>query len=173
MLNHLFRTVVLAFCLSLASTVAMAEDIKVGVLDWQQLLTKSPQAEAAGKRLEKKFEGPKDKLVNKQKEYNNKREQWQRDKDTMAMAQRNQREKEIAKMEQDLHRMDEELRSDYATAHREEMDAFIQLVKGLLDKFAQEEKFDLILPQEATLFVAERIDITSKILALLEKNKKP
>lgn len=170
-MKQVIRSILLLLCVSLGSTFAVASDAptKIGVLDWQQLLAKAPQAEEAGKRLEKEFQGPKDKLINKQKEFQTKRDKMQRDKDVMSAADRAKREKELAKMEQDLRRLDEELRSEYTTRHREEMDTFIALVRGEVEKLSQEDKFDLVIPQEATLYVAERIDITDKVLERLEK----
>lgn len=158
--------------MGLGSSFAAAADAQIGVLDWQQLLTKAPQAEEAGKRLEKEFQAPKDKLVNKQKEFQTKRDKWQRDKDAMSATERGKKEKDLAKLEQELRRMDEELRSDYTNRHREEMDDFIKLVREAVDKLAKEDKFDLVIPQEATLYVADRIDITEKVLNRLEKSAK-
>lgn len=158
--------------LGIGSSIAadtLAEPLKIGILDWQQLLAKAPQAEEAGKRLEKEFQEPKDKLINKQKEFQVKRDKLQRDKDVMSSAERGRKEKELGKMEQELRRLDEELRGDIATRHREEMDEFVKIVKEVLDKFATEEKLDLILPQEATSYFSGRIDITDKILERLEK----
>lgn len=175
MLKHAFRSLVLTLCLGLATGVAMADlpaPVKIGVLDWQQLLSKAPQAEAAGKRLEKKFEKPKNEFISKQKGYQSKREMWERDKDTMASAERAKKEKEVAKMEQELRRMNEELQSDYAAAQREEMDEFLKTVKEVVDKFAKEANYDLVLPQETTVYVSPQIDLTAKILELLEKNYK-
>ena len=164
----------LTLCLSLGTTLALASDssTKIGVLDWQQLLAKAPQAEEAGKRLEKEFQGPKDKLINKQKEFQTKRDKLQRDKDVMSATERGKKEKDLAKMEQDLRRLDEELRSDYTTRHREEMDDFIKIVRDIVDKIAKEDKYDVVFPQEATLFMAENIDITDKVLQRLEKEAK-
>jgi len=156
----------------MVSTLAVASDTKIGVLDTQQLLTKAPQAEEAGKRLDKEFQGPKDKLINKQKEFQTKRDKLQRDKDVMSAVERGKKEKELAKMEQDLRRLDEELRADITTRHREEMDDFVKTVREEVEKLAKEEKFDLVLPQEATLYVAESIDITNKVLERLEKAAK-
>jgi outer membrane protein len=170
-MKFLIRSILLSVCLGLSSVAMAAEDTptKIGVLDWQLLLQKAPQAEDAGKRLEKEFQGLKDKLVNTQKAFQTKREKMQRDADVMSAAERGKKEKELAKMEQDLRRMDEEFRSDYTTRHREEMDKFVQEVKNVIDKVADEEKYDLVLSQEAALYVADRIDITSKVLERLEK----
>lgn len=162
----------LASTLAFANTDATAPVHKIGVLDWQQLLSKAPQAEDAAKRLEKEFQGPQKKLIEKQKEFQAKREKLQRDKDVMSAADRSKKEKDLQKLEQDLRRQDEEYRSDYSARQRDEMDAFITLVRGEVEKLAQEEKYDLVIPQEATLFIAERIDITERVLDRLEKSAK-
>jgi len=173
-LIQLIRFILLTICLSIVSALAVASEapVKIGVLDWQQLLSKAPQAEEAGKRLDKEFQKPKEQFINKQKEFQTKRDKLQRDKDVMSGAERGKKEKELAKMEQDLRRLDEELRADITTRHREEMDDFIKVVREAVEKMAVDEKFDLILSQEAALYVSERIDITSKILEQLEKTAK-
>ncbi len=170
------RSLLLMLCLGLSSTSVLATNtdspLKVGILDWQLLLSKAPQAEEAGKRLEREFQEPKDKLVNKQKEFQTKRDKLQRDKDVMSAAQRTKSEKDLAKMEQDLRRLDEELRSDYTNRHREEMDSFIQVVRDIVEKISHDEKYDLVLPQEATLYISNRVDVTDKVLQRLEKEAK-
>lgn len=175
-LKNFIRSLVIFLCASLASTFAAANTDapinKIGVLDWQQLLSKAPQAEEAAKRLEKEFQGPQKKLIEKQKEFQAKREKLQRDKDVMSATDRAKKEKDLQKMQTDLQRQDEEYRSDYSSRQRDEMDGFITLVRGEVEKLAQEKKFDLIIPQEATLYIADRIDITEMVLERLEKAAK-
>lgn len=172
-MNHFIRCILLTVCLGLGSSLAAADTVtKIGVLDWQQLLAKSPQADEAVKRLEKEFQAQKDRLMNKQKEFQTKREKLQRDKDVMSANEKSKKEKELVKLEQDLRRLDDELRSDYNTRQREEMDDFIKIVKEIVDKFAQDESYDIVMLQEAASYVSERVDITEKILEKLEKSAK-
>ena len=46
-MKYIIRSILLTLCLSLGTTLALASDssTKIGVLDWQQLLAKAPQAE--------------------------------------------------------------------------------------------------------------------------------
>lgn len=182
-LNSMIRIVLPVCLLAFGGPLAFAADApakeatispnptKIGVLDWQQLLTKAPQAEEAGKRLEKEFASRKDKLIDMQKKFQSEQEKLQRDRATMSEAERTKSEKNIAKLQQDLRHLDEELRSDYTARHREEMDEFIKIVREVVDKLAAEEKYDLVLPQEATLFMNDRIDVTEKVLQRLSKSK--
>lgn len=146
--------------------------LKIGVLDWQLLAAKSPQADMAGKRLEKEFKGRKEAFVEKQKQFEAKHEKLQRDKEVMSEAERVKAERELGKLQQDLRTLQEENQADYASRHREEMDKFLNIVKEVLDKYAVQEKFDVILPQDATLYVADRVDVTAIILEKLKQEKK-
>lgn len=153
------------------TTASMTKAIKIGVLDWQLLVAKSPQAEQAGKRLEKEFKERKDTFLEKQKQLETKHEKFQRDKDIMAEAERTKAERELTKLQQDLRNLQEENQADYAVRHREEMDKFLNTVKAVVDDYAKKEQFDLILPQDTTLFAAERMDITTAILEKLKADK--
>lgn len=176
-MKQLVRLFLLPACLLVLGTTGVhasdAPVTKIGVVDWQQLLSKAPQAEAAGKRLEGEFQPQKEKVVAKQKELQTKTEKLQRDREVMSESERAKSEKEIHKLTQDLRHMDEELRSDYTTRHREEMDDFINVVRDVVNKLASEEKYDLIMSQEAAIFMAERIDVTEKVLQRLAKIKIP
>lgn len=170
-MKHLIRLILPLFLLIFGTSAAFAEvsSLKIGVLDWNLLLTKAPQAEQAGQRLEKEFQARKDKLTSKQKDFLAKQEKIQRDRDVLSDAERAKTEKELTKLQQDLRHLDEELRADYTARHREEMDDFIKIVREVVDKLAQEEKYDLVLPQEATLYMAERMDVTDKVIQRLAK----
>lgn len=183
MLKHLMRLICLPLVLVWCTPIVFAAEVpaangttaslptKIGVLDWQQLLTKAPQAEEAGKRLEKEFQARKDALIAKQKDFQTKQEKLGRDKDVMAETERKKVENDLTKLQQDLRRLDEELRSDYTARHREEMDDFLKVTREVVDELAKKEEFDLVLPQDATIYTADRIDVTEKVLERLRKLK--
>ena len=154
------------------TVAAVASAPKIGILDWQLLVAKSPQAEQAGKRLEKEFKERKETFLEKQKQLETKHEKFQRDKDIMAEAERVKAERELTKLQQDLRNLQEENQADYSARHREEMDKFLNTVKAVVDEYAKKEQFDLILPQDTTLFTADRMDITTAILEKLKSEKK-
>jgi len=175
-LNQIIRWVSIPVCTLLLgiSLVVAAEansPLKVGVIDWQPLLTKSPQSEEASSRLENEFKEPKASLIKKQKEFQAKQEKLQRDKDTMSDVERGKGEKELAKMGQDYRRMEEEFRSNLQERQKVEMDDFMKAVREVVDKIAVEEKYDLVIPQDGLLYIADRIDITDKVLEGLAKAK--
>jgi len=150
---------------------ASAAELSIGTLDWQSLLTKAPQAEKASKRLEKEFKARKEGIDEKQKTLETKIDKFQRDKDAMAATERTKAERELGKMQQDLRDQQEEFQNDYVGRQREEMDKFLSVVKDVVQKYAKEHHFDLILPQETTMYASEKINLTAAILEKLKQEK--
>ncbi len=179
-MKYLKRIVFISTCLwvVLAAPILAAADqptstnMKIGVVDWQQLYAKSPQAEAAGKRLEKEFQDRQEKLATKQKEMQTKYDKWQRDREILSEADRTKLEKELGKLQQELRRMEEEFRADKTARHLEEKDDFERLVQEVIEKLGTSEKYDLILTQETTSFSANRLDVTEEVLKQLAKAPK-
>jgi outer membrane protein len=151
--------------------IAAESAFKIGMLDWQQLLAKAPQAAEAGKRLEKEFQARQESLTVKKKDFQTKQEKLQRDKDVMTEAERNKFDKEVTKLNHEIRHLTEELSADYTARHREEMDDFLKKVKDEVEKIATDEKYDLVLSQEAAVYMSERADITEKVLQRLTKIK--
>ena len=99
-MNHSIRIVGLLLGLSLSSVLLAADAAvsttpKLGVLDWQRLVSTAPQAKEAGKRLEAEFQGVAQKLTEKQNDFQAKRTKMQRDKDVVSLAERTKKEKEL------------------------------------------------------------------------------
>ena len=175
LLSSAFWFLTLVYLFSANGTVfaKVAESpLRLGILDWQQLLVKAPQAEEAGKRLDKEFQPRKDRLIAKQKELQIKMDKWQKDKEIMNDTERNKTDKTLTKAQLEIRRLDEEFRADYSARHREEMDEFLKLVKETVEKMAVQEKYDLILPQDVVFYSSDKIDITETVFDAL-KTKEP
>lgn len=175
-MKYLKRIVVISTCLwGLMTVPAWAIDepkstsMKIGVVDWQQLSVKAPQAEAAVKRLEKEFQDRQEKLISKQKEMQSKVEKWQRDREILSEADRAKLEKELGRLQQDLRRTEEEFRADKTARYMEERDEFERLAYEVIEKLGTEEHYSLILTQETTPYSANALDVTEEVLRRLTK----
>lgn len=145
--------------------------LKIGVLDWQALKTKSPQAEKAMKRLEKEFKGRKEGIEEKQKAFETKYEKFQRDKEVMAEAERVKAERELNRMQQEMRGLQEEFQSDVMARQREEMEKFLAIVNEVVEKFSKQNSYDAIFTQEVTLYSSDKVDVTPAILEKLKQEK--
>jgi len=163
--------ILVALLLSLSSLSYAAEITKIGILNVQELVGKAVQAEEAGKRLEKEFQARKDGLFKKQEEAQKKHDKLQRDKDVLSDSEKNKLEKEITKARQDLRHQEEELRNDFMSRQQEEQEAFFKVVKEVVNQIAKDEQYDLILSSELAVFVADKVDVTTIVLAKLNSAK--
>ncbi|MDB6096828.1 MAG: outer membrane protein OmpH [Francisellaceae bacterium] len=147
--------------------------VNIGVLDIEEILTKSPQAERASKTLEKEFTGRKEKLVSKHEAWQEKQKKITRDKDILSKADKEKAEKEIAKLQTELRDLEEEFRNDYNTRNREEIENLSKIVKEVVNNVAKDEKIDAVFSSQTAIYVGPNADVTQKVMAALKKLPEP
>lgn len=99
-------------------------------------------------------------------------ENLERNKDVLGESERIKKERELAKMQQDLKEDSEAFQADVMQRQEKEGASFEKLVTEVLTEIAKEEKLDLILQQQVALFNARKSDYTYKALQLLDKRFK-
>jgi len=157
----------LALLLALAAPAAEAE-LKIGVVNPAVLLEKSPQAEAARKRLEREF-APRDReLVRKQKELRRLEERLARDGAVMSEAERRKLEREIRSRRREIKRAQDEFREDFNIRRNEEFGRLQRRVYRAIVELAREQKYDLILG-DGVIYADKRVDVTEKVLRRLQE----
>src|SRR5437870_4033270 len=78
-LKTMIHAIALLVCLGTSNLVfaenapALTTPLKIGVIDSQRLFSAAPQAKEAAKRLENEFQGPSQKLTEKQNDFQTKR----------------------------------------------------------------------------------------------------
>lgn len=165
---HLFA---LAGLILLSAFTIQAAELKIGVVSIAKILSQSPQAEQANKRLQKEFE-PRQKAL--QDTENSLRSMQQRlDKDGAVMndSQRRNLERDIRVQGRDFQRAATEFRDDFNIRRNEELGKFQQQVLQAVNALAKEEGFDLILNEGAIIYTSQAIDITDKVLRRLSGGK--
>lgn len=158
----------LAGIILLAAAGGAAAEIKIGVVNPAALLEKSPQAEAARKRLEREF-APRDReLVRKQKALRKLEERLARDGAVMSEAERRKLERQIRIQRREIKRAQDEFREDFNIRRNEEFGRLQRRVYQAIVGLAKEEKYDLILG-DGVIYAGERVDITGKVLRRLQE----
>ena len=164
-----YLNVGIALILAVASTCAIATEIKIGLVDKQVLSQESLYAKNVHERMKKEFSARQDSLIGKEKDLMSKYEALERDKDVIAEAERVKREKELVKLQQNLKDESEAFQSDVMARQEKESAAFEKMVTEVLSQIAKEEKLDLILQQQVSLYNAGKSDYTYKSLQALDK----
>ena len=140
----------------------------MGFVNVPLLIDKSPQSIEAGKRLEKEFT-PRQELLNSERaQLGDMRDKLEKESLVMSEAQRSELELDIRKLERRLKREEQDFREELNIKKNNEFKKVRQLVLKAILEFANSGEYDLIL-SEGVVFAHNRIDITDKIIKIMEK----
>ncbi len=166
------RNIFYTLCTALfwVSSVASAQELKLGFVNVAKIAEEAPQAEAARSKLEKEF-APRDKgLGESQKQLKVLEDKLAKDGAVISEAERAKAEREILSQRRDLKRSQDEFREDFNIRRNEEFAKLQKLVADTIVSLAKKESYDLIVG-DGTLYASDRVDITDKVLEALKGAK--
>lgn len=144
------------------------EAFKIGFVDLDRILRESGPAIKALKKLEKEFSGRDADIKKMAEQLRGKQQELDKGGLTMAEADRRSREREIVRIQQDLTRLQREMREDYNVRRNEELAGIQERVYNTIKQIASADKYDVIL-QDA-VYYNPKLDVTDKVLkALVDK----
>jgi outer membrane protein len=147
---------------------AMAQSTgRIGFVFTERLMTESKMAKAADAKIQAEFskrQKTTEEMVAKFKQMS---EKFDADAPRLADIERTRRARELFDMEKDVQRMQREFTEDLMQRKGEERAAIAQKAYKLIEQIAEQEKLDAVLQEAA--WSSPRIDITDKILKLLDK----
>jgi len=160
----------LVLLLAFVSSSALAQEVKIGVVNAAKVLEEAPQMEAARKSLEKEF-APRDQhLVELQKTVRNMEEKLGRDGDIMSEAEQRNMERDIRNRKRELKRLQDEFNEDLNLKRNEAFDRIRRKVLEVVNVIGKKENFDLIV-NDGVLYASDRIDITNAVIKQLKSEK--
>lgn len=152
-----------------ASTVhAQSNDLKIGVVFVERILKESAPAKRAQQKLEKEFQARDQEIQKLTRQGKDLQTTLEKESVTMTESDRRNRENELARISRDLQRLQREFREDFNVRRNEEFQAIIERANKVVQEIAEKEKYDLIL-QDAVVYRSPRVDITEKVLKVLDK----
>lgn len=154
----------LASLVAFQPTVALADGLRVGVIDMRSIISSSPQAKAVSDKLKTEFKAREEQMIAAEKSLKDKSEKLQRNSAVMSEAEKNKLEKEVVMAQRDIQRMQAEYREDATIRQQEEMKKLIDKINIVVQDVAKKEKFDLIIHAEAAPYAASQINITDKVV---------
>jgi outer membrane protein len=159
-----------AFALIASTTLAYAQELKVGVVNSDRILRDSTPARAAMQKLEAEFAKRDKDLQEIGARLKSSAERFEKDGPVMTETDRIRRQRELADMDREFQRKQREFREDFNQRRNEELQALLERTNRIIRQMAEQEKYDIIL-QEAVYF-NPRIDITEKVLRALNNGAK-
>ena len=168
-LASLPRSLVLALLCAGAMAQASAQTgtSRIGFVYTERLMTESKLAKAADAKLQSEFSKRQKQLDEAVQKYKQSREKFDDEAPKLSDVDRTKRTRELLDMEKDVQRMQREYNEDLFQRKNEERAAIAQKAYKLIEQVAEQEHLDVVL-QEA-VWTSPRIDITDRILKLLDK----
>ncbi|WP_234422229.1 OmpH family outer membrane protein [Sedimenticola thiotaurini] len=149
-------------------SVAGAADFKVGVVDLNKVMEKSPQAEAISNTLKKEFQARDQDLIAKAKQLKQLEEKLARDAAVMSTEEAKRLENDIRSRRRQLTNARAEFREDANLRRNEAVNRLLRKVGEVVSQIGEEEQVDLILTDGVAYF-NKRVDLTNKVLQRLEE----
>jgi outer membrane protein len=143
--------------------------VKIGFVNTQRILSDSGPAKSAQTKIEKEFTQRNDALQKEIADFRKKVQQFEKDAPVLAESDRNRRQRELGNLDADLQRKQREIQEDFNRRRNEEFAIIIEEANAAIMQIAEKDQYDLILQDAVT--VSERVDITDKVIKLLESKK--
>ena len=148
---------------------AVAQPLKIGFVDVEQVFKESKPAKAAGARLESEFGGRNRELASLDAKLRAAGEKLEKDSPALSEDERNRRGREVANLKRELEQKARAFQEDAESRQQEEQKAIKAKVDQALKQVLEAEKYDLVLQDGR--FHSAAIDITQKVLDVVNAQK--
>lgn len=165
-MKKILLTGLFVFSTSLAS-VALADDMKIGIVNFQEVVQKSPDYEALKSKLEKQFTPKQKKLVDGQKELQKDVEELRKNDSVMKEEDKKKLQEKIIKKQQELQAMEVGFQKEYVAEQEKGFQELVNKLKEKVAKVAEKEKLDMVLSKDAVPY-SKGPDVTQKVIDALK-----
>ncbi len=146
---------------------AMAQDLKIGVVNASRVLDQSPQKDEALQRLEQEFSNRSKQLEEKSRQLRSKQEELSRDAAILSEEERQQKEREITSERRELQRLQDEYSEDLSIRRNEELRQLEEDIAEVIVELAESDNYDVVLYQ-GVIYASDKTDITDQVLEMLK-----
>jgi len=153
---------------------AIAQGIRIAVVDVNKVLNESEEGKTAKKKMEERYKELKKTIDAKQEEAKKLKEEL--DKEKVMLASREKlKEKEDALQAKvlELRKLTQESEHEMQGRQGELTREILKRIEAQIDTVVKAEKYDLVLERSAgVIHVVDSMDITPRILAMMNKSQK-
>lgn len=153
----------------LAAAPLWAAELKIGYVNYAQLMEQSPQAKVISDSMRSEFMPRQRELQTQEQTLRTRADKLQKDGATMSDDQRTREEKEVRDGARELERKKQEAQDDFNARRNEELS---RLQKTLIEEvrtYAKAQNFDLVLA-DGVIYAAQALDITPAMLTVLQSH---
>jgi outer membrane protein len=165
----MFKAILGIALVSAFALPASAQEVKIGVVNIQVLMERSPQTKAAMDALQEEFAPRQREFLAKQKEYEELTAKVQKDVAVMGETERRNAEKNLRDLQREVTRLQTEFREDLNLRQNEELGLLQRSLLMEVQNFAAQEGYDLVVG-DGVLFASTAVNITEEVLRTVEAN---
>ncbi|OGT63543.1 MAG: hypothetical protein A3J38_01110 [Gammaproteobacteria bacterium RIFCSPHIGHO2_12_FULL_45_9] len=166
-MNKLGRLSVGVLGLALAS-IAMADDMQFGVVDMHKVFDAAPEVKQINSRLTDEFSGRRDKVVKLGQALQSDVKKLQKDQAVMSSKDATVLKNQIMKEQGEFRAAQTQFQQDLYAAQNKAMAKFMEKLQVAVKKVAEKQHLSLVLPQNAVLYSASNLDLTSAVISNLK-----
>ncbi len=155
--------------ISIFCGVAVAQQVKIGVVNIPVLMERAPQAKVAMDALQEEFAPRQRVIVAKQAEFEELSEKVRRDFDVMGETERRNAEKNLRDLQREVTRLQTEFREDLNLRRNEELGKLQRSLLKEVQDYAETTNYDLIVG-DGVLYASSTVNITELVLRAMEAN---
>jgi outer membrane protein len=168
MKNRLFvllSGILLAACMN--NAMAAAGNMRIGVINLNEIMSQAPQVQAITSKLNQKFEPQQKKMASLQSRLQKEQATYSRNKAVMSDKQLSDLQSKIMLNRRNLMRMNEDLRLDKSFAYQQDMKQFRSKLEAVVTKIAKAKHYDVVLQKETVPYASPSIDMTKDVINAL------
>jgi len=154
--------------IGLAFNVQAAE-MKIGMVDFQQVVQKSEPGQRVEAGLKKKGEHMEAELKKDKEELQALKDKMEREAMVMSREAREEKEIEFRVKARNLQEKDRRYKSEFVGEQRQEIDKLRKVVLEIAQEIGKREGFTMIVSKVGVLYNDPAIDLTDKVVQLLNK----
>ena len=166
---YLVKTIAVALLAFSFGATAVAQEVKIGVVNIAQLMEQAPQARVAMEALDEEFKPRQREIIARQTEFQEMTEKVQRDLAVMGETERRNAEKELRDLQREVTRLQNEFREDLNLRRNEELGTLQRSLLKEVQDYAQSAGYDLVVG-DGVLFASTAVNITENVLRAMEAN---
>ena len=153
----------------LLASSAMAADQKIGVVNFQEVMSKIPQTAALMQSLEAEFKDEKATITQLEKDIKYYQEKLKRDGSLMSAKEKEELNVKVKSLFQEYQVKGKALQEKASQRQNQETNKVIALVRQAVDKIAVKQDFDLVLSQQAVVYAKPDASLTDVVVEQVSK----
>ncbi len=167
--QQLVKAMMIIALLSAFTVPAIAQEMKIGVVNVPVLMDRAPQAKVAMDALQEEFAPRQREILAKQKEYEELGGKVQRDVAVMGETERRNAENDLRNLQREVTRLQNEFREDLNLRRNEELGSLQRALLEEVQTYAKSAGFDLVVG-DGVLYASDSVNITENVLRAMEAN---